>query len=100
MSKTFPLRTREEIFLAKVAGRAVDITTLAPPVPTDATEELLLEIASRIGGAEAAATKTKAGVVKQAANVSAAAGDAPTATEFNNLISALVTAGIMEAPSA
>ena len=99
----FGLNTREEVFLGKVAGLDVDITTLTPPVATNAFEELMLDIADRIdkaGAAPASATTAKAGVVKKAANVSAAAGSAPTATEFNNLISALITAGIMEAPSA
>ena len=43
------------------------------------------------------ATTATAGVVKKAANVSTAAGDAPTAQEFNALISALIAAGIMNA---
>lgn len=98
----FKAVTRCEMYLAKIAGRSVDLTTLTPPVVTDATEEMFLEIASRISDAEkapAAATTAKAGIVKQAANVSTAAGEAPTATEFNNLISALIAAGIMAAPS-
>ena len=36
------------MFLAKIAGRNVDIGTLTPPVAVNATEELLLEIAERV----------------------------------------------------
>ena len=94
----FNLSTREEFFLGKVAGRDVDIKTLTPPVETSAFEELMSEIAERIGDTEKAtanATTTAAGVVKQSANVPTAAGDNPTAEEFNALINALISAGIM-----
>lgn len=96
------LRTRKELYLAKIAGRQVDLSKLVPPAGNDVVEVLLGEIAERMNGAEAApaaATKTAAGVVKQAANVANAAGETPTAAEFNALISALVAAGIMEAPA-
>jgi hypothetical protein len=43
------------------------------------------------------ATSATAGLVKQAAKVAAAAGDAPTKAEFDALIASLVTAGIMAA---
>lgn len=46
-------------------------------------------------GIPAAATTQKAGIVKQAALVSDAAGDTVTKAEFNALLSALKTAGIM-----
>ena len=74
------IRTREELYLAKIAGREVDLTKLNPPAGNNVIEVLLGEIAERLGGAAAdpaAATKTQAGVVKQAANVAAAAGEAP-----------------------
>lgn len=45
------------------------------------------------------ATKTAAGLVKMAANVAAAADDAPTKAEFDALLDALIEAGIMEAPA-
>ena len=96
------IRTREELYLAKIAGREVDLTKLNPPAGNNVIEVLLGEIAERLGGAAAdpaAATKTQAGVVKQAANVAAAAGEAPTKAEFDALIAALVAAGIMEAPA-
>ena len=96
------IRTREELLLAKIAGREVDLTGLAPPVGNNVVEVLLGEIAERLGNASAApaaATATKAGVVKKAANVAAAAGEAPTKAEFDALIAALVAAGIMEAPA-
>lgn len=44
-----------------------------------------------------AATTEVAGIVKQAANVAVAAGDAPTKAEFDALIAALITAGLMAA---
>ena len=43
------------------------------------------------------ATASTAGIVKQSANVAVTAGEAPTKAEFNALITALVTAGIMAA---
>ena len=46
------------------------------------------------------ATKTTAGIVKMAENVATAAGDAPTAAEFDALIAALIAAGIMEEAAA
>jgi hypothetical protein len=47
-----------------------------------------------------AATTEALGLVKQAANVAEAAGDAPTAAEFKALLDALIAAGIMSAPAA
>ena len=41
------------------------------------------------------ATTAKAGLVKQAAAVAAAAGEAPTKAEFDSLLTALKNAGIM-----
>ena len=41
------------------------------------------------------ATTATAGLVKQAANVAAAAGDTPTKAEFDGLLTALKNAGIM-----
>ena len=41
------------------------------------------------------ATTETAGTVKQAANVALAAGEAPTKTEFDALITALIAAGLM-----
>lgn len=43
------------------------------------------------------ATTAKAGLVKQAAAVEAAAGDTPTKAEFDGLLTALKSAGIMAA---
>lgn len=96
------IRTREELYLAKIAGREVDLTGLNPPAGNNVKEVLLGEIAERLGSAAAApaaATKTAAGVVKQAANVAVAADTAPTKAEFDALIAALIAAGIMEAPA-
>lgn len=96
------IRTREELYLAKIAGREVDLTGLNPPAGNNVKEVLLGEIAERLGDAAASAapaTKTAAGVVKQAANVAVAADTAPTKAEFDALIAALIAAGIMEAPA-
>ena len=46
------------------------------------------------------ATTETAGTVKQAENVALAAGEAPTKAEFNALITALIEAGLMAAPTA
>ncbi len=43
------------------------------------------------------ATTATAGLVKQAANVAAAAGESPTKAEFDGLLTALKNAGIMAA---
>lgn len=96
------IRSRLEFFLAKVAGKDVDITKLTPPVASDTIEELLLEIAERLDAASAdpaKATTTKYGTVKKAANVPYAAGEAPTAAEFKALVDALVNASIMAPPA-
>lgn len=42
------IRKRLDYFLAKIAGREADIGNVAPPVPTDATEELLSEIGDKM----------------------------------------------------
>ena len=48
------LRTREELYLAKIAGREVDLTELNPPAGNNVVEVLLGEIATRLGNAAAA----------------------------------------------
>lgn len=61
-------------------------------------EGILEKIADKMpasSGAPGAATTSKAGLVKQAASVAAAAGEAPTKAEFDGLITALKNAGIM-----
>lgn len=96
------IRSRLEFFLAKVAGKDVDVTGLVPAGASDTVEELLLDIAEKVNAAgsdPADATTSKAGVVKMAANVAEAAGEAPTAAEFKALIDALIAAGIMAAPA-
>lgn len=47
--------TRLEYYLAKVAGREVDLTGLTPSSPINMTENLLLEIAERIEALEVSA---------------------------------------------
>lgn len=93
------IRTREELLLAMIAGEAVNINTMTPPVVADTREYWLVKIAERIASAisgnPSAATTQEAGTVKMAANVAAAAGDAPTAAEFKALLDALKAAGIM-----
>lgn len=96
------IRSRFEFYLAKIAGKDVDTTKLTPSGASNVTEQLMLELAEKMGDISSAtqnATTTTAGVVKKAAAVAYAAGEAPTAAEFKSLIDALVTAGIMEANS-
>lgn len=102
MSTKIDAKTREEILLAQIAGQDDSLSKLTPGVAVGSYEKLLEAIASRIDsidGSTGAATTTKAGVVKKAANVAVAADTAPTKAEFDALISALITAGIMEAPA-
>ena len=40
---------REDLFWAKMAGKDVDISTMTPPVAASVREELMLEVAERIG---------------------------------------------------
>ena len=101
------ITSREELLLAKIAGQDVSLGTMTPPVASSLKEKLLLDIATRLdgiatnaGAAPSAASATAAGVVKMAANVSEAAGEAPTAAEFKALLDALIAAGIMAAPAA
>ena len=96
------IRQRLDYFLAKIAGKDVDIADLTPPQAINPTEELMLDIADRVADVEEAAeeateaaTVSKAGVVKMAAKVSEAASTAPTAEEFKALLDALKNAGIM-----
>lgn len=60
----------------------------------------LADLASYMGGAVtiAAATPTVNGTVKQAASQPAAAGANPTKAEYDALVAALKTAGIMVSP--
>ena len=124
------ITSRIELLWAKIAGRNVNINTMTPPVASNMTEKLMLEVAERLDGMGSAASgdaaglmskadKTKldgietgaqknpgaatasaAGVVKMAENVAEAEGSAPTAAEFKALIDALIAAGIMAAPAA
>lgn len=57
-------------------------------------EKIADKMPSSSGGPGAATTDTL-GLVKQAASVAAAAGEAPTKAEFDGLITALKNAGIM-----
>lgn len=54
------ITSRLNMFLAKIAGRDVDIATLTPPVTVNATEELLLEIADRVDAGMELPDPTKA----------------------------------------
>ena len=42
------ITTREELLLAKIAGRDVNIDTMTPPVASNLSEKLMLEIAERL----------------------------------------------------
>lgn len=116
------ITSRIELLWAKIAGRNVNINTMTPPIASNMTEKLMLEVAERLDGMGAAATgdaaglmsktdkakldgignanTTTAGLVKMAANVAEAEGSAPTAAEFKALLDALIAAGIMAAPAA
>lgn len=39
---------REDVFLAKIAGQEIDISTMTPPVPNGVHELILAAIAERI----------------------------------------------------
>ena len=47
------ITSREDIFLAKIAGKDVDIKTMTPPVAASMREKLMLDIADRIDSIEA-----------------------------------------------
>lgn len=46
--KNWPITSRIELLLAKIAGHDVDLNTMTPPVASNTTEEMLLEIAERM----------------------------------------------------
>lgn len=46
------ITNREDVFLAKIAGRDVDISTMTPPVVSSTREQLLSEIAERVDNIE------------------------------------------------
>ena len=77
-------------------GKCVQLTNCAWAGAADANGVTELRILSIMKQSVApAATTTTAGVVKQAAAVADAAGSAPTAAEYNALLAALRTAGII-----
>lgn len=57
--------------------------------------KIVSDLAEKWGGTGMAATATKAGLVKQAANVAGASGSNVTKAEFKALLDALIEAGIM-----
>lgn len=79
---------------AKIATAAIvnDVTTGGVAVPLSAEQGKTLK-----GLIPVAATTAAAGIVLKAVNVPVAAGEAPTKAEFDALINALVTAGIITA---
>ena len=46
------IKTRLQVFLAKIAGKDVDVSTLTPPVAASLEEKLMLDIADRIDDIE------------------------------------------------
>lgn len=44
----YNITSREDILLAKIAGRDVDLSTMTPPVASSVTEKLMLEVADRL----------------------------------------------------
>lgn len=61
--------------------------------PKSKFDQRVSDAAAKSGGTPA--TKTTAGIVKQAALVANAAGANPTQAEYNALLTALKTAGLM-----
>lgn len=94
------LRSRLDYYLAKIAGVDVSDIKLVPNRVINKTEDLLDKIAQSSSDAdtkvEALETSVEALEAKVANNVPNAAGSAPTAEEFNALIAALVSAGLMK----
>ena len=75
---------------AKATG---DVLNGKAPVTHTHTASQITDLPAAPGNA----TTAKAGLVKQAAAVEAAAGDTPTKAEFDGLLTALKSAGIMAA---
>lgn len=73
---------------AKATGDALN--GMAPATHTHTVSQI-----TGLPAAPGNATTAKAGLVKQAAAVAVAAGDAPTKAEFDSLLTALKNAGIM-----
>lgn len=46
------ITSRLQVFLAKIAGKEVDVSTLTPPVAINEEEKLMLDIADRIDAIE------------------------------------------------
>lgn len=108
------LRSRLDYYLAKIAGVDVSDIKLVPNRVINKTEDLLDKIAQSSSDADAKVealetsvealetsvesleTSVEALEAKVANNVPNAAGSAPTAEEFNALIAALVSAGLMK----
>lgn len=74
-----------------------NLTTTAAGKALDARQGKTLKEAVDGKYTAADATTATAGLVKQAANVAEAAGDAPTAAEFKALLDALIASGAMAA---
>ena len=74
-----------------------DLTTGGTDKALTAEQGKTLKAAVDAQYTAANATTATAGLVKQSAKVAAAAGETPTKAEFDALIAALVTAGIMAA---
>jgi hypothetical protein len=74
-----------------------DLTTGGADKALTAEQGKTLKAAVDAKYTAANATTAAAGLVKQSVKVAAAAGEAPTKAEFDALIAALVTAGIMAA---
>lgn len=74
-----------------------NLTTTATGSALDAAQGKALKTLVDAKYTAANATEATAGLVKQSANVALAAEEAPTKEEFDALIAALITAGIMAA---
>lgn len=83
---------REEYFLAKVAGEDVSDVEILAPTAVSVKEKLLEKIAERLGDAEDAAEDAAITPASAIADLT----DAPTKEDFNALLAALRTAGIIK----
>lgn len=94
--------TSIEGILEKIADKMPAFSGSTVTIDNTLTQEGQAADAKAVGDALAgkvanttAATTAALGLVKQAASVAAAAGEAPTKAEFDSLITALKNAGIM-----
>lgn len=87
MNKT--ITSRDDFFLAKVAGRDITINSLTPPVASSVSEELMLEVADRIDRIESGSCGVGAKVI----HITESSKDTYTADISCSDLIALILAG-------